>query len=714
MAEKVVRTVCQSCHCECGVLAHVVDGKVTKIEGDRDNPMNRGYTCIKGRSEPQRLYHPDRVLYPMRRAGPRGSGKWERIPWDVALDEIATKLTEVKDKYGPLSIAAMHGTGPRPSLYAPTLLVYALGSPNVISVDLHICFLPSVVAEHWTLGHSVMMETGPDYLNSKCIMVVGGNPLASHPPRGVEIPEAKRKNGAKLIVVDPYRNELAAQADLWLQIRPGTDVALAMGMIKVIIDEGLYDKEFVSKWCSGFDQLKERANEFPLERVSQLTWVPADKIREAARMYATTKPAVMHHRVAVEHNVNSTQTCRALAIMIGLTGNVDVKGGNLFGVSMPGYISHGNLLGEGTIFRHPPELENKRLGADTYPLISGADAVVPFVAAPVAHDAVRTGKPYPLKAIICAGGNPVVLMQDSKRVWESFKNNLDLHVVSEFFMTPTAEIADYVLPAATWLERDDTCNLMYTYYIAARKKVVEPQGEAWHDMKITMELVKRIPWANRKFVPWNSVEEFNEALVKGAGISFKELQEKSVHTVPMRYKKYEEKGFDTPTKKVEFYSTKFKECGYDPLPCYVEPPESPFSTPELLKEYPYVLYTGSRYIEFFHSEGRQLPALRERVPDPLVEINPETAKKLKIDDGDWVWIETPQIKGERVKLKARLTEQVHPDMILARHGWWFPEKPAPEHGCFESNINVVTTDQPPREPICASVRTRGTLCKVYK
>ncbi len=305
-------------------------------------------------------------------------------------------------------------------------------------------------------------------------------------------------------------------------------------------------------------------------------------------------------------------------------------------------------------------------------------------------------------------------MQNVKSVWEALKNNLELHVVADFFMIPTAEIADYVLPAATWLERDDNCDMMYTNYISARQKTIEPLYECWHDLKMSIELVKRIPWANRKFLPWNDVDEFNEAQVKGLGITFQELKEKSCLMVPMKYRKYEENGFRTPSRKVELYSTVFEKYGYDPLPFYREPPESPVSTPELFKDYPLVLYTGGRHIEFYHSQGRQIPALRKRVPDPLVEIHPETAKQANIQDGDWVWIETPQVRGERVRLKAKLTDSVHPGMAHARHAWWFPEKPAPEHGCFESNINVITTDDPPREEICASVRTRGTLCRIYK
>ena len=294
------------------------------------------------------------------------------------------------------------------------------------------------------------------------------------------------------------------------------------------------------------------------------------------------------------------------------------------------------------------------------------------------------------------------------------KNNLELFVVCEFFMTPTAEIADYVLPVATWLERDDTCDMMYNNYISVRQKVIEPLWECWHDMKIIIELVKRVPWADRRCVPWNDVDEFNESLVRGAGLDFNELKEKSHLMLTTKPRKYEERGFKTPTGKLEFYSTAFAKLGYDPLPFYREPPESPVSTPKLLKDYPLVFFTGGRHIAMFHSEGRQIPSLRKLNPDPLVERHPQTAGQLNIKDGDWVWIETPQVKGERVKLRARLTDIIHPKMVHAQHGWWFPEKPAPEHGCFESNINVILTDDPPREDVCASVTTRGTLCKVHK
>jgi thiosulfate reductase/polysulfide reductase chain A len=705
-----VRTVCQGCHSECGVLVHVSEGKVTEIKPDPNHPSSRGYICVKGINYAQFTYHPDRLKYPLKRAGGKGEGKWNRISWDMALDEIAATLSEVKEKYGSRSIGAFHGTAPRESLFACRLLASALGTPNVINTDLHICHAPSMVAEIATVGHSVLQEGGPDYVSSKCILVCGGNPLVSHPPRGRDLLEGVKKNKAKLIVIDPRRIPLAAQADMWLQIRPGTDIALILGILHTIISEELYDRAFVEQYCYGFDELKEHVKAYPPEKAAEITWLSAIQIQEAARLFAQTKPATIHHRVAVEHNLNSTQTDRALVILAAITGNLDVKGGNLLPTHVPGYIPTGGVVG---FCKLPLEIAKGRLGSDEYPLISGPEPLFLFVHAALAAKAMLHRKPYPLKALFLAGGNPVVNMQNTRRTWEAFKS-LELLVVADFFMTPTAELADYVLPATTWLERDECCDEQYMNCIAARQKVVGPLYESRDDIQIAIDLVKRIPWANRKYIPWESVEEFNNFRVQGMGMTFEEFKKKGYVLMDRSYRRYEEKGFNTPTGKVEIYSTIFERHGYAPLPTYVEPRESPLSTPELWKDYPYILITGGRSIEYFHSEGRQIPQLRRSLPDPEIEVHPETAQRENIEEGDWVWVETPQVKGERVRFKVKLTSNLDPRIVHAQHGWWFPEKPTPDHGCFESNIDVVLDDDPPREKICGSVPLRGTLCRIYK
>ena len=490
--KNTIRSICQGCHCQCGVIVHLEDGRVTRVTGDPEHPMNRGFICVKGRAQPELLYHPDRLKYPMRRLGERGGGRWQRVSWDAALDDIAGRLAKIQSKYGSESIAVITGTGPRTGNNVARLFTLMFGTPNRISVDNHICFAPSTIAERNTYGEmTTMMEVGPDYRNAECIVVWGANPLLSHPPRGEEIVQARRKRGAKLIVVDPRRTALAALADLWLQVRPGTDVALALGMINVIINEGLYDQEFVSKWCYGFEELRQHVRGFSPEKVAEITWLAPDNIKAAARLYATTRPAVLHHRIGVEHNINSTQTNRALAILIALTGNLDVKGGNLCQQLPEGFVHPGRQ------FKVDRAIREKRLGGQEFPLPAGPDVQEGFVHCALAVEAMLKGKPYPLKALYCTAGNPAVNMQNSRRMWQALKN-LEFLVVADFFMTPTAELADFVLPASTWLEKDDMGdfpNLMYTNYIAAGRKALEPLHECWDDRKILIELGKRINWA---------------------------------------------------------------------------------------------------------------------------------------------------------------------------------------------------------------------------
>ena len=565
-----------------------------------------------------------------------------------------------------------------------------------------------------TLGSGAMTNSIGEIVGNDVLFIIGSNATEAHPIIGNKMKQAAAR-GAKLIVIDPRRTQLASRADIWLQLRPGTDLPLVMAMIKTIIDEELFDKEFVAKWCHGFEQLKERVKEFPVEKVSELTWVPAEKIRAAARLYATTKPASVHARQSLEHTLNSVQAIRTVSIMVAITGNLDIPGGNIIPMGLAGYLHYHDLMGRSRTFRPPREMEEKRIGAKETPLVSGPDAIgVPTALAPFVHESLTIGKPYPLKALHIAGSNPIMVHQDPKSLWNAYKNNLDLLFVAEYFMTPTAELADYVLPAAMWTERDDCVDHGFPNTTGARQKAIEPMGECWHNMKMTIELVKRIPWANRNVVPWNTVEEFNEALLKDTGLTFEELKKKGYHVLPMKHTKYEKEGFKTPTKKVELYSTILEKFGYDPLPFYREAPMTPISAPELVQEYPLVLFTGARVISYFHSQGRQIPALRKLNPNPTVEIHPETAGRLDMKDGEWVWIETPLRKGERVKLMVKVTDTIHPKMALAKHGWWFPEKEGPEHGCFESNINVLYSDAEPREAIIASVQDRGVLCKIYK
>ena len=706
--KKTIKTVCQASHSECGVLVTVENGKVTSIKGDPEHPMNKGFICPKGAAYSEFVFHPDRLTHPLKRTGKRGEGSWERISWNEALNTIATNLLTVKKKYGAEAICVAHGTGPKTNLQACALLASALGTPNHASIG-YICFIPSIVAGIATHGGDILQEIGPDYLNSKCILVWAANPLVSHPPRGSDILKAVKK-GAKLIVVDPRLTKLAAKADLWVQIRPGTDDALALGMLNVILNEKLFDRQFVSDWCTGFERLKERVQDYSPKRVSEITWVPEDTIIELSKMYAVNGPASLHHRVSLEMHTNAAQTLRALNILVAVTGNLDRKGGNVFPVYPPGFTPKAEYSLIKEWFPLPEEMHKRRIGADQFRLLSGLDAPIPRSHLPSVIKTIMTAKPYPIKALF-SGSNLVINLQDSKAVWTALKDKLDFSVAVDFFMTPTAEIADIVLPAATWMERDEICEYSYPNFISLRQKVIEPVSECKDDLNITFELIEHLGLAEQ--LPCHTVEQWNKLRLAEMGITFADFQKKTYIVTPMRYKKYEKDGFNTPTKKVELYSSVFENNGYDPLPYYEENPETPVSAPQLAQEFPLILITGVRHIAYFHSEGRQIPSLRKLCPEPVMEVHPDTARSLGIEDGDWVWIETPMDTG-KVRQKAKVTDRIHPQMISVQHNWWFPEEPGPEHGCWKSNINVIMTNKPPYDPVVGASPLRGCLCKISK
>ncbi len=707
--ENILKSICQACHMSCGILAHVTDGKITKIEGDSEHPWSQGMICPKGIAYQQVVYHPDRLLHPLMRVGERGENKWQRVSWDEALNHIALKLLEIKEKYGPESIAACCGGNPRRSMPATRFLTESIGSPNWAYSDAFYCWGPHVIAENVTYGGRITSDTNIDSWNSECILVWGGNPVHTHTVVARDIMRA-RARGAKIVVVDPRLTATASKAHIWLQLRPGTDAALALGILNVIMTEGIYDKEFVRRWCTGFEELKGRALSYPPEKASEITGVRAEDIKKVARLYAKAKPACLYLRVGNELIFNSTQSSRAIACLIAITGNIDVKGGNLFPCLPKGTM--GRMFYVKKEWRLSDEIEEKRIGAKEFPLLSGPRAPFGLFHTPLLMKAMLTEKPYPIKALIAAN-NLCVSLPNTREICEALKH-LDLLVIYELFMTPTAELADFVLPAATYFEIDELID-RYPNYITARRKIIEPVGECWDELKITDEIVKRMrlkftPWPELQARGWQGYEDFR---LKETGLTFKDIKTGEYVFGPMEYKKYEKNGFGTPSGKVELYSSIFKEFGYDPLPDHVEPFESPTSTPELAKEYPFILITGGRTIAYFHSLGHQVPWLRELVPDSLIEIHPDEAAKLGTTDGDWVWVETPRGKG-RIKQKAKLTRALHPKVVHSVAHWWYPERFTPDHGLWESNINVLTYSDPPYEPICGTCAMRGLLCKIYK
>lgn len=706
-ADRIVRSVCQTCHCECGVLVHVKGAKVTKIEGDPDHPQNDGHLCPKALAFTQVLYHPDRLKHPLKRAGARGEGRWLRISWEEALDTIASRFKETLNKYGPLSVGWNWGDGERGNIICNLALLAAMGSPNSIHSDGHYCLQPALIAERLTYGSFITWEWGPDYKNSKCILLWGANPVACHPARAKDIIRGMDENGAKLIVVDPRFIDMAAKADVWLQVRPGSDDALALGMINYLIENRLYHADFVENWCYGFAELKKRAREYPLNRVAEITWVPEEEIRRAAHTYATCRPGALHLRLGTNMTSNCIQTIRALAILMALTGNIDVKGGNLIPTPWRSPLS---MFDQMKMLQQPEEVINQRAGANEFPLYAGAQSLgMSDAHAPLAYKSMLAGEGSPIKAMMVVN-DPLMGLEGGKQVHQAL-SNLEFLVATDFFLSPTARHADIVLPAATWVEKDELHELHYMGFIAAGVKAIDPVGECRDEKEIAAGLIKRLGY--KPPIPLSSVEEYNNFRLSPLGISFAELKEKGhVRLGKMEYRKYEKTGFATHTGKVELYSTELEKYGHDPLPYYKENPESPLSSPELYKDYPFILISGGRKICFHDSAHRQIPWLREMCPDPVVEIHPDTADQLDIKDGDWVWIETPQ---GRIKQRAELTLGIHPKVVHAASHWWYPESPKPDGNWQESNINAIMPLTPTEyDPICGAYPSRGSLCKVYK
>lgn len=697
MSDRITKTaVCAMCHARCRVRVHSENGHLLDIEEDASFPKAgktwpRVSGCMRLRGAKEWMYHPERVNYPRKRVGKKGGGEWQTIPWEQAFDEIAEKLAALKKQYGPETLAFTEGTG-------RTMEEYVLRFANLFGTPNHtgpgqICHGPVVVLAQtmcgWALRHrtGLTIEQGEDKRPlTKCIMLTGINPAHSVLRLWNSIRQC-REAGVKVIVIDPRRTETAELADLWLQLRPGTDYALFLGMINVIIQEGLYDKEFVAKWTHGFDKVTARAAEYTPAKVAEITWVPADKIVAAARMFATNTPGLFPNGMGTEHLQDASSAIQARLIISAICGNIDARGGEAMSgpnrnwVSVPEFTLE-HMLSAGQ--------KAKQVSSDRYRLFSyaGRDMIQESIEkmwgvrcgtappcsgmahAPSVYRAILTGKPYPVRALYTMASNPMVTMPNTRLIHEAMKS-LDLYVVNDFFMTPSAELADYVLPVATWLERPrafDNGGEDSALYAGEAALPASIPGEYDHktDYEIFRELALRLGLGEH--FPWRTLEESLDYRLQPMGLSFQEFMAKGGFDFPPdSYKKYEKMGgFATPTGKLELYSTIIERLGYEPLPPYRESFENPVSRPDLAIEYPLILITGGRFRWNFHSEYFQVPSIRKRHPDPLVQIHPTTAAKLGIKEGDRVWIENSRGK---VQMKCRLFDGIDPRVVHAEHSW---------------------------------------------
>lgn len=462
---QIVKTVCNMCTNHCGINVYVENGKIVKTEGMPEHPYH--YLCIKPSALSEMVHSKERLTAPLKKV----NGKFKEVSWDEAFAFLADKLDNIKKKYGAKAVNIYVGN---PFIATQTEKVIrrwadVYGTPNY-TTGARFCFIPKVIGHSLTVGGMILPYVSN---GTKCIVIWGKNPQETF---ASEINKINRllKEGAKLIVVDPRRTPLAKRADFHAQVRPGTDCALALGLLNVIISEGLYDKEFVKDWTLGFDKFAEYVKEFTPKRVEEITRVPAATVEKIARLYATTKPACTSLGVSMDHCTNGIQAIRAISVMVAITGNLDVPGGSVID---PGGLAQTNLRLEDRVAGETP------IGAD-YPIYTKyiRETVLTHLI-----DAILDGKPYPVKGLLVAGSNLAVTWPDSSRVRKALEK-LDLLAVIDIFMNDTAKIADIVLPATTFGEREDIRDAYHNHedlcVFVRTNRVIEPIGNSMEDWKI--------------------------------------------------------------------------------------------------------------------------------------------------------------------------------------------------------------------------------------
>ncbi len=688
---KKIKSTCRGCHGGCGVLVQVEGGRVTRVEGDPQGPVNRGRLCIKGRMAPFLAHHPDRLTVPLR----RGATGWEEISWEQALGEISERFLEIRDRWGSEALVLGYGTG-RDNEAFIYRFANLFGTPNVLTAG-HMCYGPRIATGIAMCGNLPVV----DYEGKpQCIMVWGANPVVSHPDeyKGFYLVDSL-KQGARLIVVDPRKTPLAKRADIWLPLRPGTDGALAWGLLNVILDNDWYDTDFVATHVHGWQEFRRRTEEYPLPWAAEVTGLEPKKIQEAAELFSKGSPAAIHWGVSIEQGRNCTNTIRVLISLMAITGNLDLPGGNVF-FNPPPVVRVSEL---GLHRSLSPDQRQNRLGGKMFRLADSIGVINPKAV----WEAILEEDPYPVKGLFLISTNPLITRANAQQVKAALER-VDFLVVADLFLTPSAKEADIVLPSSTWLEVDYVADLWKRHgMVMARQKAVQI-GRCWSDYKILNELGKRVgdgkDW-------WPTVKDALNYILSPSGLTWEEFCQRGYLRGNQTFRKHLQQGFSTPTKKVELYSTVFERLGYDPVPGYLEPSESPRGTPELLKEYPYTLITGARIPYFFHSENRMVEPLRRRHPDPLVEVNPRFAKEKGLQDGDWA-----QIISRRgsCRQRVKVTDRVPYGIVAAQHGWWFPEE-RNGLGWDRSNINLLTENEFGKcDQAMGATNLRTLLCNIHR
>ena len=786
---KQISTFCPLCVSRCGAKATITDGAFVALEPDPSHPTGQAL-CVKGKAAPEIVYHPERLLHPLKRTNPKGAGDpgWQRITWDEALDTVAARLLALARDHGPESVV-FSATSPSTSAMSDAIdwvmrLRRAFGSPNQC-VYMELCGWGRYLAPIYTFGAAVPGAYLPDLDHAGCILYWGYNPSVARLAHATSTVAALAR-GARLVVVDPRRAGLAAKAHHWLRVRPGTDAALALSLTHVMIENGWFDSDFVRRWTNApllvradtgrllrgndvsrdgdpahyvtwdevggrpvgydpacgrhavdeerlalfgvhevatssgsltcrpvFDLVAETCRQFEPAAAEVITGVPTATIEQAARTLWESRPVAFYAWSGLEQHGNATQTVRAINQLYALTGSFDVRGGNVLFPSVPtNPIDGAELLSN--------EQRAKAVGVAQRPL---GPARFEFVTGEDVFTAALEGRPYRVRGLVNFGANLVMAHGDSARGRDALEA-LEFFVHADLFMNPTAEQADLVLPVTSAFEAEGLrigfeISEAAQSLVQLRRPLVPARGEARSDLQIIFGLATRLGLGEHF---WNGDLDaaFRHQLAP-SGITLEQLRaEPAGVRVPLTtpHHKYAEldgdvpRGFRTPSRKIELFSEVLADHGYPPLPEFEEPRTSPRSRPDLAERFPLIL-TCAKSLWFCETQHRNVASLRSRVPDPLVELHPETALARGVAAGDWVRLETPH---GSIRARASLNTSLDPHVVCGQHGWWqaCAELGLPDYPPFgpnSANLNLVLR-QHPSDPISGSSPLRASVCNV--
>ncbi len=708
-----VISMCGVCPAGCGVTVHLVDGKIDHMTPLPGHPQ--GIVCPRGTRAKEIVYSPERILYPQKRVGPRGEGRFERISWDEAYDSIVENLHGVAAQYGPEAVATYTGRGNFEfglnEMYAPAgtiessanAVLFPFGSPNTTGVGAFCYAAHGMIAPRATFGEYIR-SVEEDVDHADLLLIWGANPTTDSSPINLRRVKNAQKRGARVIVIDHRRNEtLKALRAEWLAIRPGTDGALALAAIHVLFKEDLIDHEFAETWVHGLAELRDYVREFSPARAEQITGIPAESIVDMARAVARAKGCSILTYTGLEYSNSGVQSIRAVWILQALAGHLDAPGGKLFRMK--------ERFRANRLLTAPPKNARRPIGYDEYPLYyeTRVEAHASLLPRAILRD-----DPYPVRMALVSGTS-LITSWPNPALWKQALAALDFLVVVNRFPTADALYADVILPATTMFEVESY--MVYDNYVQLRQRVIEPVGEARNDYLIFAELARRLGYGHL----WPQTEE---AMIRyslnDTGVTLEQLrahpQGLPLPAPEFRYKKYRtgdlrpdgKPGFNTPSGKFEVCSEWLKQHHYSPLPVYTEPLEGPPAAPSLAQKYPLVFNSGARTQFAFRSQHHNIPSLTAKQPEPLVHLHALDARARGIVDGDEVYVVSPRGK---VPFKARVSEDgIKPGVVEVNMGGGGPLGPKAWQA---ANVNELT-DENNVDPLSGFPVYKALLCNVVK